>query len=146
MPKRNMKTLHNPNLVFNDRTSVPILELNINKLPEEHRHDWLRFISQPTKEWLGKSKYKGKGTIWIIFSPSLNFNNELTQSIFLICQGFKEDFFGFLYQEVKSELGNLVTCLDQMTIHKEIDGWNAILHVEQGRVWRPVDAEEWEEK
>lgn len=141
-----IRTLHFPELVFHDRTSVPILELNIDKLPEEYRHDWLPFFSGTTKDWLKKKpKFKGKGTVWVIHNPSLNFDNEWTRSAMIIVQGFSENFFEFLYLEVKSELGDLLTCLDQTIIHEEIDGWSPLVHVEQGRVWRPVDAEEWEE-
>lgn len=146
MPGRKVKTLHNPDLVFHDKTCVPILELNIGKLPEEHRCDWLSYIAKPTREWLKKSKFKGKATIWMIINPSLNFENDVfTQSAFLIVQGFRECFFSFLYGGVKGGLGNKITCLDQIILHKNIDGWSPVLHVEQGRVFVRVDAEEWEE-
>lgn len=145
MSKRQPRILHNPDLVFNDKASVPILELNIGKLTEEHRHDWIIFIAEPTKKWIKKTKFKGKGTIWTIINPSLNFNNEWAQTSMIIVQGFRENFFEFLYRGVKAELGNLLMCLDSTVIHKDIDGWSAILHVQKGQTYTRVDALGWEE-
>lgn len=143
MPDR--KILNNPNLVFSDKRAVPILEFNIDQFPDKYKHDWLPITIKPTKEWLKKTKFQGRGTIWAISNTSLNFENEWVQSVFLIVQGFRESFFEFIYVELKQELGNLVICLEN-TVPHEFDGWNAILHVEQGRVFVKIDAEDWEEK
>jgi len=145
MPKKQPRSLHNPDLLFSDRKAVPILELNIDRFPGHYKSDWYPLIIKPTKVWLGNTKFKGRGTIWAISNPSLNFGEEWVQSVFLICQGFRESFFSFLYQETKAELGDLVTCLENTVPRKEIDGWNPICHVEMGRVFRCVEAEEWEE-
>ena len=144
MPKRNPRTIYNPDLVFSDEHAVPILELNIDKFPDGYKCDWLQLITRPTKEWLKNSKYKGRGTIWAISNPSLNFDNEWTQSVFLICQGFRESFFGYLLKEAKSELENLATCLEN-TVPRKFDGWTGLLHIERGRVFRCVEELEWEE-
>lgn len=145
MSKRQVKTLHNPKLIFKDRESVPILEFNIDQFPELYKPDWYPFVVRPTKEWLRKTKYKGRGTLWAISNPSLNFGDEWVQSVFVIVQGFRETFFGYLLKETKDELENLVTCLENTVLHRDYDGWNPIAHVEQGRVFRQVDVEEWEE-
>jgi len=145
MSKRRAHTLNNPGLVFSDLKAVPILELNIDQFPEQYKSDWYPFIIKPTKKWLKENCYRGKGTIWAISNLSLNFGNEWVQSVFVIVQGFSETFFGFLYREAKYELGDLVTCLENTIPRKEIDGWQAVCHVEKGKVYRCEEADEWEE-
>lgn len=144
MPKRKPRTLHNPDLVFHDRSSVPILELNVDQFPQQLKPDWSPCIIEPTRNWLVKTKFKGSGTIWIVHNISLNFGpEEWAHVIFLITQGFQDSFFGYLLRETKRELGDLITSLDQIVIHKEIDGWTALVHVEEGRIFIQSDAEQW---
>lgn len=147
MHKRQSRILINPKLIFHDKESFPILELNVDKFPLKLKPDWSPCVIAPTRKWIKKTGYRGRGTIWIVHNISLNFGHEeWVHVIFLITQGFCDSFFGYLLEQTKAELGDLVTCLDQMLIHKGVDGWSPLVHVEQGRVFIQSDAEEWGEK
>ena len=142
MPKRQSRTLLNPKLIFNDRQAVPILELNISQFPQDLKLDWLPCIIEPTRIWLKQSSYRGRGTLWEISNPSLNFGQEWVESISVIAQGFKEDYFNCIYEKIKYELGDLVNCIEYIVPCRD-RGWSPLLFVSGGKTWVPFEGEVW---
>lgn len=101
---------------------------------------WHELIHDFAKSWVIKNDFQGKGTLWSVVFPSVNFYHP-GNSCFIAAIGLPEEFLA----ELESSL---------IAIHEQVrlsdydivtrnNGWRPYLHFENGKVWEVLDASSW---
>jgi hypothetical protein len=137
-----------PELVWREGGSKPAIEIGIDFLPEPYHYTWDTAILEITAKLCRRNKWPEKATIWQWGSPSVNLvrahpeHREATWSEFLVQFGFPKAF----WDELGLELHGLFNKQCGMTGEvspRRSEGWQAMCHVEQGKVWFRADAATW---
>jgi hypothetical protein len=137
-----------PKFVNTKNESVSSIEIDVDHLQEDsklkkHRYG-IDLIRSLTAKWVNKQSYTKTGTIWAWGSPSVNFHHQ-SFSMFYAILGMPQEFRTFLNFELKKELGGYVLCDSDYVIPNEIEGWDVRCHVEDSKVWEPIDEISWKE-
>lgn len=112
------------------------IQLNVNLLPDGL---WVTTIAEITKKWIDENEFKGEGTVWSLCRPSADFGG-LISAEFVLCwklSGFKE----YLYENMRKISTDCVrwSYID----FSPNDGWTTVCHVQEGKVWKEIDAITW---
>jgi hypothetical protein len=129
--------------------SRPAIEVSIDFLPAEYKGAWHRAIHEFAARWVKAKKFQKTATIWMWGTISTNLvsrhpeNPVPSWSDFLIQFGLPEAFWTDLEQHLAREFAGQCA-ITMMVEPSRDDGWTPICHIEQGQVWKEVDADTWE--
>jgi hypothetical protein len=144
-----MDSLEFPDLEWKEGKAQPAIEVSIDFLPQRFRGKWHRAVHEVTAEWMGKHPFKKRATIWMWGCISVNMisrhpeHAQPSWSDFLIQFGLPNTFIPYLEHRLASLFKDQAAITEVLHPVRE-DGWTAICHVEQGRVWKESDADVWE--
>lgn len=137
-----------PDLVWKEGSQMPAIEVAIDLIPEEYRGQWHNPIYSFTQRWLSKQKGQKRATLWMWGTMSVNSVSRHpetggpTWADFIIGFGTGAKFIDELSHHLTSKFGGHAGITEYVNARKD-DGWAAICHVEQGKVWRPEDSITW---
>jgi len=137
-----------PELEWTEGTPRPAIEVSIDFLPKEFQGDWHRVVHALMAEWLRKNRFKMRATIWMWGCVSANMisrhpnNPQPSWSDFLIQFGLPTEFLPWLEQRLAAVFERQAGITEVLPAVRE-NGWTAICHVEQERVWTLIDADTW---
>ena len=106
--------------------------------------NWHQLIHQAAQSWITEFPDQPPATLWSVVQPCDLFDNG--SSCYMACSTKLPDmFFHGLNSYLFERFGNHVTVaeVDFDLPFKNIEGWRAYLHFEQGRVWEQTDAVSW---
>ena len=136
-----------PNLVSPEGRSVCPVEIDVDSLSSEgetYRYGgWEDLIQKITAQWVKQNSYSRTGTIWAWGTPSTNFHRQ-SFSMFYAVLGMPKQFREYLGEQIMV-LGKNVRTYSDYVVPNIADGWDARCHIEDGKVWIPLDAESWQE-
>ena len=141
------KEVRIPALVFPDGKPVCPVEIDVDSLSSEkqmYRYGgWEALIQKIATQWVEKNSYTGTGTIWGWETPSINFHRQ-SYSAFYAVLGMPKNFRKYLGEQIEV-LGEYVRAYSDYVVPSEERGWAARCHIEDGKVWMPVDDVSWQE-
>lgn len=136
-----------PNLVSPDGKPVCPVEIDVDSLSSEEEMyqygGWEDLIREIAAQWVKISSYSGTGTIWSWGTPSINFHRQ-SYSAFYAVLGMPKNFREYLGERI-GVLGKYVRAYSDYVVPNEEDGWLARCHIEDGKVWIPLDDVWWQE-
>ena len=134
-----------PDLVKKTNSPVPALEIGIDYLPKKLQIGWMDHILQFTQRYVESNSITDKATIWNWggYSQNLSHNGEPGFSMFHIVFGLPTSFLPALELHMQQKLGINNVGIKEYVLYHPDDGWTAVCHIEQGRAWETVDANEW---
>ena len=136
-----------PNLVSPEGKSVCPVEIDVDGLSSEggtyQYGGWEDLIQRIAAQWVQQNSYSGTGTIWAWGTPSTNFHRQ-SFSMFYAVLGMPQKFREYLGERIMV-LGEYVRAYSDYVVPNIETGWDARCHIEDGKVWKPQDAESWEE-
>jgi len=135
-----------PNLVMPDGRPVSTIEIDVDSLAREEKYQfggWDDLLRSITAVWVKKNNYDGSGTIWQWGSPSVNFGHR-SYSMFYAVLGMPQSFRKHLSAEIR-ELGEHVRPYSDEVIPTLADGWDAMCHIEDRKVWEQLEPSLWQE-
>jgi hypothetical protein len=145
-----MDQLHFPELVWKEAKECLPVEIAIDFLPAAYEDgNWQRGIHEVVAKWVAEKKFAGTGTLWTWTTLSINLASRHpqyampTMNEFVVQFGFPAWFEDYLKEALVAKFNNQVGSFDIVAPRRD-DGWMPICHVEQGRVWKCVDADLWE--
>ncbi|MDX8405721.1 MAG: hypothetical protein R8K50_06160 [Mariprofundus sp.] len=144
---REIRTLTNdfPNLLMPDGRPVSSIEIDVDSFTREENYQfggWNDLMRSITAAWVTQHAYDGTGTIWQWGSPSVNFGH-CSYSMFYAVLGMPQSFRKYLSAEIR-ELGDYVRPHSDEVIPALADGWDTMCHVEDRKVWEPLDPTLWQ--
>jgi len=122
------------------------IEIDVTGLCKEEKYQsggWEELIQTITATWVKQHAYAAKGTIWAWGTPSVNFQHQ-GYSMFYAVSGMPDKFREYLGNEIRV-LGRHVRANSDYVTPNLADGWNAMCHIEDGKVWNPLDPTLWQE-
>lgn len=136
-----------PKLVWKEKSVQPALEVSIDFLPEEYQGDWHDPIHQFTRRWVHQKNFTASSTLWMWGCISVNLAQRHKPSVpswsdFVVQFGMPAEFLNSLAADLDARFDHQAAITEQLTAIRA-DGWTPICHVEQGRVFKRVDADEW---
>ena len=137
-----------PELVMRNHARLPALEVGIDYFPERLEIGWLRYLEDCTCQFVESTNFQRKATIWNWCGISVNLSKgnsrPLGRSMFHVVFGLPSKFLSLLELHMQRHLGwDNARVTEYITVNDD-DGWVPVCHVEQGKVWKPLDAAEWE--
>ncbi len=135
-----------PNLVMPNGRPVASIEVDVDGLSKEEQFQfggWDHLIRSITATWVRQNSYAGTGTIWQWGSPSVNFGHH-SYSMFYAILGMPKSFHQYLKTELRVLAKHVRPDSDQV-VPNLIDGWDALCHIEDLKVWEPLDLTLWHE-
>jgi hypothetical protein len=134
-----------PDLVSKTNLPVPALEIGVDYLPEKYQIGWIKHILSFTSEYVSIKNIKRKATIWNWggYSQNLRPGHEPGYNMFHISFGLPAAFMPELEVYMKQKLGSENVGIKEHVAYDPDAGWMAICHIEQGKAWEAVDANEW---
>ena len=133
-----------PTLVGLTGREISPIELDVDHLQVETSGGWLGVIHSITRKWVTANRFNKRGTIWVWFSPSVNFGHH-GMSAFLVVYGLPSKFRNQLGAELSRRFNRSVRVNSDYVTPNRADGWAAQCHVEEGRVWAVEDGASWRE-
>ena len=141
------KEMRIPNLVSPDGKPVCPVEIDVDSLSSEEEMyqygGWEDLIQEIAAQWVKINSYSGTGTIWSWGTPSINFHHQ-SYSAFYAVLGMPKNFREYLGEQIRV-LGKYVRVYSDYVVPNEEDGWAARCHIEDGKVWIPLDDVWWRE-
>ena len=141
------KEMRIPNLVSPDGKPVCPVEIDVDSLSSEEEMyqygGWEDLIQEIAAQWVKINSYSGTGTIWSWGTPSINFHRQ-SYSAFYAVLGMPKNFREYLGERIRV-LGKYVRVYSDYVVPNEEDGWAARCHIEDGKVWIPLDDVWWRE-
>lgn len=136
-------TLSFPEHAWKDRDIAFGVEVSIDHLPPKYEGQWLRVVEAATHRWIEKKKFKKLATLWMWGTMSTNFSrNGLSWSEFVVPVGLPKSFLVDLHNELTKSFGKNVRFSEGVQLLKD-NGWAAVCHVQDGKLWVEEDAHEW---
>jgi len=135
-----------PNLALPDKRAVCPIEIDLTALADNEQYKdggWEDLIRTIAATWVKQHAYTGTGTIWAWGTPSVNFGYQ-NFSMFYALLGMPASFRKYLKSKI-TVLGKHVRPDSDYVIPNLEDGWNAVCHVEDSKVWEPIDPTLWQE-
>lgn len=138
------KRLEYPELQSIDGAARPALEISLDFLPKNFEGRWLDVVRGFTADWVARTSFKAKATIWMWGAMSVNLAHRHPShpvpswSEFLIAFGFPPAFFEALATLIEDRFEGQAGITQQIDFNEDA-GWTAICHVECGRAWMPLD-------
>jgi len=135
-----------PNLVATDGEIICTMEVDSTTLIKEGRYtdeEVENLIQKIAAQWVQHYEYDGRGTIWQWGSPSVNFQHQ-GYSIFFAFLGMPELFRKYINTEMKV-LKECVRADSDWTVPDPAGGWGVMCHIEDQKVWNPLDSSLWQE-
>jgi len=134
-----------PSLVLPDGRAVSSIEIDVDSLSKTEKYQfggWDDLIRSITARWVKENAYDGTGTIWQWGSPSVNFGHH-SYSMFYAVLGMPAAFRKYLGSDIRL-LGKHVRPHSDEVVPSLADGWDAMLHIQDERVWQPLDPSLWQ--
>lgn len=132
-----------PELCSEDAVVRSALEVGLDFIPKQYEGRWLDVVREFTAQWVEHHGLPGEATIWMHGAMSATLANRRAKnpqsswSEFLVEFGFPPAFFPALTAHVEQAFERRAAVTGELVFSEE-DGWLAICHVEDGRVWRPA--------
>jgi len=135
-----------PDFILPKGKPVCPIEIDVNGLSKEEKYQsggWEYLIQTITASWVRQHAYAGKGTIWAWGTLSVNFQHQ-GYSMFYAVLGMPATFRKHLTTKIRV-LDKHVRPDSDYATPSLADGWNAMCHIEDGKVWNPLDPTLWQE-
>ena len=137
-------TISNPRLVLRRTRPVPSIEVDNDAIVGPYANgEWEPLVGSFTFDWVQAEHFSKLATIWMWLSPSVNFHHP-GYSVFIAQFGLPVAFFRALESHLSSLLPGKIRLSDHVQPNRS-DGWRSRIHVQDGKVWKPLDAIEWVE-
>jgi len=135
-----------PNLSITDGKAVFTMEVDTTTLNKEGKYAGEaleKLINTIAAKWVKDNSYAGRGTIWQWGSPSVNFHRQ-SYSMFYAFLGMPESFRTYLNAEIRV-LKECVRVNSDCLVPDPSEGWDVLCHIEDQKVWEPLDPSLWQE-
>lgn len=131
-----------PDLAIRRGTALPTIEIDTDHLPYPGAFE--DAVYESVRAWVRDHQLDGPATIWKWGTISCDFiEHGQVWAVFVIPFGFGAGFFQYLHRELSARLRHVR--FGDYIAPSENNGWNAICHVQGGRVYQVLDAASWQE-
>ena len=128
-----------PNLILYDQFEIPTLELDLgNNRTREKIAVWRSLAAEITADWVRTNQFKTAATLWMWRSHSQRFHADGISAYINEC-GLPPLFLKHLQKQLKTIFGSRIEYIGTTWIMIE-RGWRPLCHIENTRVWQPLDA------
>lgn len=135
-----------PVLIKDNKENVPSLEIAIDHVTKVLAGKSLEELLKHTQEWVTKESFKGTAVLWQWFcrdsADFIEFGGAVATE-FICMIGLPEECRRYVAQKLGNQLGNAIRYPADPLTRAEIKNSRCLGYIENGIVWRPLDACTW---